>query len=860
MRCALSEVTGQNAATAISHFKDSVTSIFLSEHDIIDWGAVRDGVAEASHAIVRLEEIRRSLSIADLTRALGEHPKIYDIALSLIAFNTSGSQVSKWGLSASVPSTLAGREHLARQLIHIGLAKVLSGTAPIADLLTIAEVYKDSFRRRFRSGDRFGAEVRRLVKSVVQDTAEQLQLPVSIQPESLADVTLRRSFDFVIAVSGRPIVGIATVFQNQSGGRQQRDLSVTYPILQQKLTEYGMNLVLIADGQGIAEASDRTLIQLFESVRYPMTIKQASDGTLKAAILASVQEPVRETLDSAAVSRLISGALGSRSTIRAEELPLARGPAVLALARYAEGNRDLDLELSSTGETLSWRQAATVGKSRRLTQVFNSQDALDLLAQSLGTPAEPGGAENHVSWVTLLTPDTPPFTGRLFASVHAQGLTQEVRTIVSRHVLELAPGSAFSILLTQRDLAESEVEAHRKRQAVLPVNIVVIGPQLLNKLAQAKDPISVLNKAVLEQSDLTKVSPFILSNATPTRMFFGREQEAATILGTVATNSVALLGSRRIGKTSLLRHVRKELEDANFMPFFGDCQTVRTWSDFAILAEDAWGIRTHEDFRPQHLRDLVLALRAGSDKPVVILLDEIDQLLEWDRTHAENSVPEAFFRACRALSQEGAAQFVFSGERTIATRIWDPQSPHWNFCRPLALAQLTREAVTSLLIRPLKAIGVEIEDEAQFSSEVWRLTSGHPQIAQFLGDRLVRTLDERSRQEDLTLSSADAVAIAESYAYAEHYLDTYWGQANQLERAISLIVSNGPISPGALLSRLKAVDPLLSEGALQGALRMLQLYGIVIEEDGRIDLRATWFNNAQSYFGGPAQTYVRETL
>ena len=97
-------------------------------------------------------------------------------------------------------------------------------------------------------------------------------------------------------------------------------------------------------------------------------------------------------------------------------------------------------------------------------------------------------------------------------------------------------------------------------------------------------------------------------------MFFGRAAEAATILSTVSTNSVALLGSRRIGKTSLLRHVHQELHEANFLPFFGDCQTVKTWNDFAALAKAEWGVETEQNFRPQHLGALVRALGADFEE------------------------------------------------------------------------------------------------------------------------------------------------------------------------------------------------------------------------------------------------------
>ena len=63
-------------------------------------------------------------------------------------------------------------------------------------------------------------------------------------------------------------------------------------------------------------------------------------------------------------------------------------------------------------------------------------------------------------------------------------------------------------------------------------------------------------------------------------------------------------------------------------------------------------------------------LKKTPNSKVVILLDEIDQLLDWDKQHTSEEVPEAFFRACRTVSQEGEAQFVFSGERMISSRVW----------------------------------------------------------------------------------------------------------------------------------------------------------------------------------------------
>lgn len=836
---------------AFQEFRDSVTPILLAQNDFIDWKAVRSAVSESATATSVLQALCDSGKIdADsLASAFVDVPRVYEVALSLIGFISTGSQTSKWGLPEQIPESEAGRKHLASQLLHIGLGKVLSGRTEVEGLLRVAEVYKDSFRRRFRSGEKVETIANKIVREAIDAINLERPKPLRLSFSNLPDPQLRRSLEHVIFDGERPIIGISIVFQNQSGGRQQRDLSTTYPALQNRMLEYGMDLVLIADGQGIKEASDRALEELFSAVRYPMTLKQAEGGALAKAISESIKRPPPESLDSSAISRLIAEALNAGNSVSVSDLPLSHGPAIMALAKYIEGHRHLHLELKNAGAELAWSKPEVVSEARAVAQIFDPERAIASFSRLVGSLESEFDAEGQLHKSIIRTPDTPPFTGKALVVADARGLTSEVIRSMGRNALELTPGSSFAFLLTKQDMSAHEVAAFRKRQALLPVNIVVIGPGLLGRMSRVRDPIGLVTDAILNQSDLTKVSPFILSNATPGRMFYGREVEASTILATVGTNSVALLGSRRIGKSSLLRRVRQELAEANYLPFFGDCQTVRTWNDFAAMASTEWGVESPSEFRPPHLSGLIRSLARGSDKPVVILLDEIDQLLEWDVSHAGNSVPEAFFRTCRSLSQDGIAQFVFSGERTIAQRIWDPHSPHWNFCRPIELAQLTREAATSLLLEPLKAMNIHISEEHFFAQEAWRRTSGHPQIVQYLGDRLVRLLDSDSDRTKLNLGPNDLEEVADSYDFAEHYLNTYWGQATSFEREVTLQIVDHPVSIDELLDKLRERHPGLEEIYLQSAIRMLKLYGIIEEKEGTIGLRAFWFRNALSYFG-----------
>nr|CAD6597717.1 hypothetical protein RTCK_00511 [Rhizobium sp. TCK] len=830
-------------------FRSTISSNLLANDDFIDWEAVERRLLAISNSAAFLQRFvdGQDFSVNALASALRAMPSIYEILLDLVAFNGTGAQVEKWGLPQRIDPGSSRVEWVAQQLIYIGLPRILEGSARVEPLIRMAEVYKDSYRRRFRSGKKLESRVSMIVRQALLRANLSLDVSASVNPNALLDSNLRRSLNFVIAVGSRPIAGIATVFQNQSGGRQQRDLASTYPMLQERLNNVGMSLILIADGQGLREASDRTLTAMINGVRYPMTLTEAADGKLADAIMESATVEPPATIDQTALTQLIREKLRVQTSIASSDLPVNEDQARLALARYVSSNRRSSIALSPDGGRLSWTKTDWVERTRALKKSFDPNAALTLFSQMLSLTVLSTEFDAEGLSASLTAPPMQPFAQNLYIRASALPLDQAKAREMGHRSMDQAPGSPVAIYLTANPIAD--IQAHRKAQVFLPTNLIVVSSALLELIATDRQPAARLMDAMLTQSDLTKVSPFILNNATPARMFYGRESEAATILSTITTNSVAILGSRRIGKTSLIRRVQAELEEARFQVFFGDCQVVRTWNDFGELARKSWNSSLPSDFRPIHLSDMVLDLKGRGEGPVVIILDEIDQLLDWDQTHGDESVPEAFFRACRKLSQEGAAQFVFSGERRIASRLWDPQSPHWNFCRELQLTQLDPNDAANLLLQPLRAMNIRIEEEATFEEEAWRRASGHPQIVQFLGDRLIRLLDERVDRADLTLGPEDIFKVTNTFEFSEHYLNTYWGQATKFERALSRLIAEEPMPTEALFSRVdeRAIGDGTSD--VSSALRMLQLYGILQESEGCIRLRAEWFPNALSHFG-----------
>lgn len=846
-----------NLEQRIDDFRNSIVSSLLSPTDFVDWRAVSREMSQQSEAVADLQGFvdNGDLSFEALAAHLSEKPASYPLLLSLLAFNASGSQIEKWGLPESVPSARTQRQRLAMNLTTIGYANLFTENCSVVDQLRVAEIYKDSFKRRFRSGNQFEKSVSGLVRKAISAANEQCEEQLRSSGSSvLRHSSASRFLDHVILRGERPIAGIATVFQQQSGGRQQRELSATYPTLQRNLRELGMSLILIADGPGIQDASPRALQALFEGVRFPMTIQQAGQGELIDALLEASSTPEIAPIESAAVDRLIGAALNERGEIDASDLPLGAREAALAMARFAEVHREMSIQMSFDGAHLEWENREYFQWANNLETSFEPELAVKLFSFLMGADEVETKKSDGDCDAIVEIDKVAPFPQKLFVKATVNDFDNGLAQVASSKSMKFAHDARFSVLILPEALHASNLAEHRRMQSLRPVSIIVLSPAQLKKASKSSTPRAVFVDELLRQADLSKVSPFVLSNATPSRMFFGREQEAAATLATIATNSVAILGSRRIGKTSLLRRLRDDLKDASFSPFFIDCQTVRTWQDFANLAERDWQVSVPGEFSPNHLADLVHQLRQKSKGPVVMLLDEIDQLLLWDMQHDENSVPEAFFRACRSISQSGGAQFVFTGERVISMKIWDPQSPHWNFCRPIQLTQLSRKDALELLLLPLSGLGIELPQRRETSDLLWLYTSGHPQLVQFLGDRLIRNLEVGRNNTAYSIDPDDVEKVAHSFEYAEHYVSTYLGQANDLERVIARNFDPTPKSKTQLREMAESEQADTPDDEFETALRMLQLYGILEIKDSLFDLRAEWLPEALTHFGASEDT------
>lgn len=835
-----------------TEFRESVTSDLYDVSAYIDWVNIADRLSLYAGAIGYLH---RAIDEGDLDRThlavgLEREAYLYEVAASLLAIPRGVGFHDGRELPDPAERPDEGFQEIADLLVDVGLPRLLTPGVDIESLVRVALTAQDANKRRYRVGSTIEERVQELVYEAIRNAKSQFDLDIQEYPEAQWPAAAKERVEYILAIENKPYLAIASVFQTASGGRQQKDLSVNLPNLQGQLSEYGISLLVIADGKGLKRAQAPVLDALFSGVASCMTFRQAAQGSLVKELQRLAG---RLPSQSRSMNRIILSTLHSRGSVEAKDLPTDFDRARIALAVFVEANSDLDLVMGGDGNSLSWRRRDLVNLARSVAASFALEPAVQCFAQLLGASiVEPLKTVNALGYsIQLINDSSGVLPSQLLVSASMGNPDSSLFREVAGLALTNTPESKFSVLLSQQPPVPATAVGLRTLQRSLTSNVIVMDANLLVNMAEGvQAPRSVIAHQLLTQSDLVKASPFVVNGVTPERMFFGRESEEATMISQLASNSVALLGGRRFGKTSLMKHAEKHLEEAGFITYFADCQTVRDWSDFAAMAQRTWGVTIDAPFKPSKLFELVRKLIDSRTSKAVFLLDEIDQLLDWDKVHPDDEVTEAFFRACRTISQEQIAQFVFSGERMIASRLWDPHSPHWNFCQPIMLRWLDREAAHRLIVTPLRDMQIEVKAEDAFASIAWSRTSGHPRLLQFLGDRLIRRINERTPELRRSVAPSDLAEVADTYSYAEEYLETYWGQASVFERLITLIVAKGHEGLGQQKQFLQAKNIPFTDDQIRAALRILDLYGIIGSTTSGYTLLLDWLLDAIKFYGG----------
>ncbi len=208
-------------------------------------------------------------------------------------------------------------------------------------------------------------------------------------------------------------------------------------------------------------------------------------------------------------------------------------------------------------------------------------------------------------------------------------------------------------------------------------------------------------------------------------MFFGRQKLLARILSVLHHNSLMITGERRIGKTTLLHHLRKALErdegtEYQFFPVSTDLQGVPESGFFeAVMSDVAEQLplppETRADLhhRPgreepapydgrdfsHDLQRVVQDLIARTPRKVklVLLIDEVDVLNEYS---------ERVNQRLRSIFMKNFSEHLVAIMSGVGIkRIWKSEgSPWYNFFDEIELTAFSREEAESLIRQPVDGV------------------------------------------------------------------------------------------------------------------------------------------------------------
>ncbi len=339
-------------------------------------------------------------------------------------------------------------------------------------------------------------------------------------------------------------------------------------------------------------------------------------------------------------------------------------------------------------------------------------------------------------------------------------------------------------------------EALKQQLAAMYQTLFVLDEADVQAVRESRRPSGELLDRLAPQLDLSLLTPYETSKPVTGSRFFGREFEVRRILQTADSN-FAIMGIRRIGKTSLMREIERQLKeqaqeaendetiaggDAARILFM-DCSAISSPNHF--IQEVVRKLRPQELTRlsskqfPIYFPDFLERMAQRYGGPIVFFLDEFDKVLTW---HYED---DSLLNALRASSNQGHSRYIVGGFREVMRAFSDLESPLYNFARPIRLKEFSREQAAAMILGPLEKLGVQFERRNDVVNRIFDETAGQPNLIQFYCSILVERLD---REGSRSISPESLFDVYGNDDFRAFVLSTFMDNTTHLEKAIVFAV------------------------------------------------------------------------
>lgn len=354
-------------------------------------------------------------------------------------------------------------------------------------------------------------------------------------------------------------------------------------------------------------------------------------------------------------------------------------------------------------------------------------------------------------------------------------------------------------------------------------------------------------------------NPFIISGYEGARYFCDRETETAQLAREIANGSnVALIATRRIGKSGLIEHYFAQpgiqdryytffidIYDTNSLSemvrklsreilmrlkpfgtramelFWQTMRSIQPGMSFSPLGEPSFNVQIGDIKEPVATLEEIFRYLEAADKPCIVAIDEFQQISKYPEKNIEATL--------RTFVQHSHnAQFIFSGSQrhTMSTMFTSASRPFYQSVSLMHLDPIDRERY-DLFARALFEEGHRHLAEG-VTDAVYAISRGITWYTQKLFNVLYASTQEGETCEPVLVDEAlEYILRTQSYGYEE----TMFRLPEKQKMTLVALAKNGP-TKGITSASFVEKYSLQSASTVQSAMRGLLEKDFVTLEKG----------------------------
>jgi hypothetical protein len=263
--------------------------------------------------------------------------------------------------------------------------------------------------------------------------------------------------------------------------------------------------------------------------------------------------------------------------------------------------------------------------------------------------------------------------------------------------------------------------------------------------AQRSDALRAISKACALALGALQFSPYIMGAPAVGYRFFGRQSLLKRIRAKAGA-SFTLIGTRRIGKTSLLHELKLQFARSHsdlLVAYLYGSNLDNTYEVLVRIIEDTFHTgrvaRVQLDRSEKDLaNDLRKLVQSGKHR-LAIFIDEFDHILDWD---AVNNF--RLLNLLRELSYNDTCSFCFAGFRQTLKAVEDVNNPLYNFTSPERIQPFQRPETFEMVESPMENLGVPVTT-AGLADLIHRESGGQPELIQYMCNKVLEIFSETNR-------------------------------------------------------------------------------------------------------------------